>query len=161
MNIDLNNISNLDTDIVNTWSNKPFIEEEYSYIDPITAGLVAQAAPSIAEVAKLPLQTIGQIAIERANKICKKPIFPENPLNRGNWETYRSCMASEERKAKAEILARQKEAEAQVEALKLQGKLADIEAGKSAMPKGLIIGLSIGAGVLLIGTIILIATRKK
>ena len=167
MNIDLNNISNLDTDIVNTWSGRVFSEEKYSNaVDPMTASIIAGAAPSIlkgvTDIAGATISSISNLALERAKKVCKKPVFPENPLNRGNWDIYRACMASEERKAKQELLARQKEAEAQLEALKLQNKLADAKDDKIlGMPKGLAIGLGIGVGVLMIGTIILLAVRKK
>jgi len=82
----------------------------------------------------------------RASQNCKKPLFPENPFNRSNWQAYRDCVTNEERERQREFelqLAQKSESE------KFLG-----------MPKNVGIAVTIGGGLLIIGTIVYFATRK-
>ena len=82
----------------------------------------------------------------RASQNCKKPLFPENPFNRSNWQAYRDCVTSEEREKQRQFelqLAQKSESE------KFLG-----------MPKNVGIAVTIGGGLLIIGTIVYFATRK-
>ena len=161
-NLDLENTNNLDESFSNLSKNYVNAKnDKYSNADgdAKSGGLSPEAIDALIKAGTSIIGVGANVASNRSNKTCKKPLIRENFTNRGKWSDYKKCLqdVADERNSNLEIERQKTEAER----LRASGNSSKTET--DAMNPALKWTLIGGGILLLVGGIIttIVLVRKK
>ena len=150
-----------------------YVKEKYSYIDPTVIAMAVKSASDLTAT-----QVNKQIKQSEMiyNTGCVKPKIPKSFVNKRKWESFEKCLADRE-KAKSDIERLKLEAERlRIQQLREEAKLkSNVELqrlkseenarGFEASNKGKLLGLptavTIGLGVALATTILIVIKKMN